>query len=171
MSTSGTITLVVGDLAPPTAAILFPDPNAAVAPGQAVTVVVQAQDNQAVAAVALTTTGVLTTNQAQVMAPPSTPVTVTFTLTVPADAAANGRLELRAQALDLVGNAERGGDAVAARAGCPGAGSGAGCHAALHPCGARRAGDRHRDRAGRGCGGRARLRSIGCAGHSGHPNQ
>jgi hypothetical protein len=101
------LTLLVADLTPPSVQIVSPPPDSLVDPGQAVSVFVTAQDNLAVAEVALATSGALSTSETRSIQPPATPVTATFVITVPAAATGNDVIVLTTQSADPSANASQ----------------------------------------------------------------
>jgi hypothetical protein len=103
-SPEGTLTLTVGDGAPPTIEILAPADGSSVSPGQSVTFRVRGSDDLAVSRFAFTASGVLSQDGSSLVQPATTPAEAQFVVTVPLGTPA-GTLTLTAQAFDAANNA------------------------------------------------------------------
>lgn len=98
------LTLDVGDVEPPVASILAPQPGTTVDTGATLTLTVQAEDDVGVQEVRYVSSGVRSDlSGTEVLPDPATPVEVSFNIPVPA-ATQPGDLSLSVTAIDAAGN-------------------------------------------------------------------
>jgi hypothetical protein len=97
-------TVQVGDIRAPVVRIEAPLEGTSVSAGATVEVVVSATDNRAIHALSLEASGAVALSLSRLAQPPSSPAMTTFQVAVPAAAAADPPLVLRAAAQDTAGN-------------------------------------------------------------------
>ncbi|QYZ65331.1 MAG: hypothetical protein OI74_04575 [Gammaproteobacteria bacterium (ex Lamellibrachia satsuma)] len=103
-SGDSTLTLDVGDVEPPVASILAPQPGTTVDTGATLTLTVQAEDDVGVQEVRYVSSGVRSDlSGSEELANPATPVEVSFNIPIPA-ATQPGDLSLSVTAIDAAGN-------------------------------------------------------------------
>lgn len=99
-----TLTLTVGDTAPPAVTFVAPAAGSAFTPGSTITVQASASDDVAVASVKVTATGALSFTETKSAPAPVTPLAASFAIPVPAGAPP-GPVTITLEAFDTAGNA------------------------------------------------------------------
>lgn len=99
------VVLAMADAVPPTVTLRPADGRFDFVPGRPFSLIAEATDETGVARITLSGSGAFALTDAQSLSPPVTPVSATFTINAPASLTAGQTLTLRAQAIDLSGNA------------------------------------------------------------------
>ncbi|MFZ1756163.1 MAG: carboxypeptidase regulatory-like domain-containing protein, partial [Caldilineaceae bacterium] len=100
-----TRTLLISDVIAPVVSITSPTNGVLVDPGAEVAIVVEGSDNEGVAALLLSTSGVVVSADSTGVDPASASAQRTFRVTIPANATGNQSLTVQAQAVDIAGQA------------------------------------------------------------------